>query len=383
MYSSLDINKNRVEILGTPIINISQFEGEMMGLHDILYEVFKSNIWWQVILALQVLLGIRFSVKNIWFKGFKMYPFALATRNLNPLIRRWGRSVPETIKPFVSAAAFTIGVASIVIFPLTIGIMIFTVFSPPFRSVIYATFDHWNTYSSVDFDSMLFWGAVVISIAQHELGHALIAVSNGIEVRSVGVIAVPTVLYGAYVEIDIKGFLNKDITNVEVESKQGIKCEATVLDNPKEEEREGQQKETVPDNQKQREQEEVTVYDDPELEGLRRVIARMKKKKKKVDRPSTSEYIPLLLRIEDEGKRQRMREVLGAGLLVNIIILAVSLATQLFVPTTAIAKYFVGANMLLIALNLIPLGFTDGGKLMQLVLKGRISEDVLRDITKM
>ncbi len=78
-----------------------------------------------------------------------------------------------------------------------------------------------------------------------------------------------------------------------------------------------------------------------------------------------------------------MREVLGAGLLVNIIILAVSLATQLFVPTTAIAKYFVGANMLLIALNLIPLGFTDGGKLMQLVLKGRISEDVLRDITKM
>ncbi len=351
-----------------------------MGLSDIFYEVFRSNVWWLVILAIQVLLGIRFTVKNIWFKGFKMYPFALATRNLNPLIRRWGRLVPEALKPFVSTAAFTIGVASIIIFPLTIGIIFLTVFLPPFRSVIYGTFDLLSTYSSMDFDSMLFWGAVVISIALHELGHALIAVSNGIEVKSVGVIAVPTVLYGAYVEIDIEGFVNKDRTIVVGESKQEIEREATVLDNPKQEEREEQQEETVLDNP---EQEEVTVYDDHELEGLRRVIARMKKKKKRVDRPSTSDYIPFLLGIEDEGKRLRLREVFGAGLLVNIIILAASLATQLFVPSMVLAKYFVGANMLLIIFNLFPLGFTDGGKLMQLVLKGKVSEDVLRDITKL
>ncbi len=286
--------------------------------------------------GIQIVIGIYFVIKDKWILGFKIFPFGVSTTNFNSSIAFLGHALQQPLTKWMNITREPISWASVLFLPTAILAIVLMILVDAFRILLRSLFVLVQNVSLIDFDSVGFWMAVLLAFFLHELLHGIVATANGIKVKTVGALVIPNILYAAYVQIDYDEFIKKDQID--------------------------EQPQPVP------------LYEDPEKEYLRKRLLEMEKTKP----VSSKENDPF--DVEDENKRKILRNVLAAGITGNLFLLIFGIFSQLMLGSLQFAKYLVGSNLLLIGLNLFPMAFFDGGKLVPLTLKGRISDANLKTI---
>lgn len=274
-----------------------------------------------VLWTLQVLIGVYFVVTDKWIWGFKIFPFGISIVNFNSVITIIGPRFRTPINFWMNITREPFSWASVFFLPLLIAFFIMVELSQNFRTHIRSFFEEFGSFASIDFDSFLFWVAVLLAFVVHEVLHGIVATANGIKIKTVGALFIPNFLYAAYVQIDYEGFTQRVEENTPPPESQEIGLE------------------------------QPTRFSDP-------------------------------FEVEDESKRRILREVIAAGLTGNFVLLLLGLSLQVAFGTFLFAQYLVGSNLLLMGLNLFPMLFFDGGKLLPLTLKGKISDNALKYVRR-
>ncbi len=285
----------------------------------------------------QVIVGLYFAIKDKWIWGFKIFPFGISTKNLNGTITSLGQRLRDPIKMWMAITRAPISWASVFFLPSLLVFFTLTMLLQQLRSITSFVLEQFGHYSIIDFDSLLFWLAVLISFIVHEIMHGIVAAAHEIKIKTVGILVIPNFLYAAYVQIEYEQFTKTE----KIEPPESIEQSHADIQ---------------------------TDYFQKTMEF------------EQLQSPRSAKHDPF--DVEDDYKRRILQEVLAAGLTGNLLLFSIGLILQLIIGPIEFAKFLVGSNLLLIGLNLFPIVFFDGGKLLPLTLKGRISDTNLKVVRR-
>lgn len=295
-----------------------------------------------------VIITLTLYIKGITFIGFKLFPFGISTTNLNSLLVKVGSNFRRIWLQLGDISYTIFGNLSILIIPLLILLFGLNYFIK--GKLYHFTIFLLENFLDYDFDSLIFWIIAFLTIFLHELFHGFQASANDIKINSVGAIALPNFLYAGYVSIDFDNSEKDPVTN---------KIDSHLPTDVKE----------------------------FEIEDYNRI----KLTKNKLESYRLSRLIMMRLRVNpfienDKEGYVKLRRIISFGLFANLIILSLASILYLIVDlnnnSLSILEDVIGVNIFLIIFNLLPISFSDGGKLLKLKLTNFLPKDKIIIVDK-
>lgn len=164
---------------------------------------------------LWLLYGVYFAAAFfIWRKRMRIFgigfnPLGFTVTYFNSFFRVLGYHLRGFWNVFGAASYFVYGNIMLLLFPaLFIGISGYFLNIPLIVSAINTTFSFLALSIDFPISTLYFFVIVVLSIAIHEFFHGILAGAKGIPVKSVGLVFIPQIIYGAFVYIDYTKYLH-------------------------------------------------------------------------------------------------------------------------------------------------------------------------------
>ncbi|MCY3411611.1 MAG: site-2 protease family protein [Candidatus Heimdallarchaeota archaeon] len=273
-----------------------------------------------ILIGVYVVISSALYYKKKSILGFQLFPMGLSTKLLNSFLDRMGKKYRL---PLNRMADFLF-----IVLRYTPFIVLASLFAPLLLNIAYRNgivallpvIDTISFFTDLDFSAPEFWILAFISILLHEFFHGFLAGSNDVPILSVGSIGIPNYLFLGYVMLDYT------LDSHEPEEK----TEEQILD-------------------------EIQQH-------------YMKLDKKRATEKKNTKVDPFV--DFDDEKRMKLERVISSGLMANFVLLVFGLI--LFLAFNSYwGHLLITININLIVLNLLPLSFTDGGKILKLFIRRR------------